>query len=78
MAQMPGGGAPGGGNFDPSKMNIGRFYGKIVDDNGKGVGYATVKLIGKKFDPQTKKLTEGLISGQLTAENGDFSLEILA
>lgn len=78
VAQMPGGGAPGGGgNFDPSKLNIGRFYGKVVDENGKGVGYATVKLMGKKFDPQSKKMTEGLISGQLTQENGDFSLEKL-
>ncbi|MBK8556301.1 MAG: outer membrane beta-barrel protein [Lewinellaceae bacterium] len=65
---------PGSGFGDPSKMNIGHFYGKVVDENGKGVGYATVQLSGKKFDPATKTLSEGLISGQLTLDNGDFSL----
>lgn len=72
----PAGGAPGAG-FDPSKMNVGRFYGKIVDENGKGVGYATVQLFGKKFDPATKTLTDALLAGQLTEDNGDFSLEKL-
>ncbi len=67
---------PGGG-FDPSKMNIGRFYGKVVGEDGKGVGYATVQLFGKKFDPATKTLKESLLSGQLTENNGDFSLEKL-
>lgn len=73
----PANGMPGGGGFDPSKMNIGRFYGKVVDENGKGVGYATVRLFGKKFDPETRSLKEALLSGQLTEENGDFSLENL-
>ncbi len=75
-AQMPPGGAPKGG-FDPSKMNIGRFYGKIVDDKGKGVGYATITLSGKKFEPTTKSLKDTLYAGQLTEDNGDFSLENL-
>lgn len=66
---------PAGGGFDPSKMNIGRFYGKVVDENGKGVGYATVKLFGMKFDPDTRTLKEALLAGHLTEENGDFSLE---
>ena len=68
---------PAGAGFDPSKMNVGRFYGKVVDENGKGVGYATVKLFGMKFDPDTRTLKEALLSGQLTEENGDFSLEKL-
>jgi Outer membrane protein beta-barrel family/Carboxypeptidase regulatory-like domain/TonB-dependent Receptor Plug Domain len=77
-AQQPAGPPSGGnGGFDPAKMNIGRFYGKVVDENGKGVGYATVKLYGMKFDPQTRTASETLLSGQLTAENGDFSLEKL-
>jgi outer membrane receptor protein involved in Fe transport len=74
--QMPAGGNPPSG-FDPSKMNIGRFYGKVVDENGKGVGYATVRLFGMKFDPETKTLKESLLGGQITADNGDFSLEKL-
>jgi outer membrane receptor protein involved in Fe transport len=73
-AQYPGGGPPSGG-FDPSKMNVGRFYGKVVDERGKGLGYATVKLYGKKFDPRTKTLKDTLLAGQLTADNGDFNLE---
>lgn len=73
-AGMPSG---GGGGFDPSKMNIGRFYGKVVDESGKGLGYATVQLFGKKFDPQTNTLTEAMLAGQLTEDNGDFNLEKL-
>lgn len=75
-AQAPQGNAPGGG-FDPSKMNIGRMYGKVVDEAGKGVGYATVQLFGKKFDPQTKTLKDTTWAGQLTEDNGDFNLEKL-
>lgn len=75
-AQMPGGGVPGG-KFDPAKMNIGRFYGKVVDESGKGVGYAPVQLFGKKFDPATSTLTDTLWAGQLTEDNGDFNLEKL-
>jgi outer membrane receptor protein involved in Fe transport len=74
-AQQPGGGPPGG--FDPAKMNNGRFYGKIVDANGKPVGYATVQIFGKKFDPQTRTLSEGMLGGQLTEANGDFSIDKL-
>lgn len=75
-AQMPGGGMPGG-KFDPEKMNIGRFYGKVVDESGKGVGYAPVQLFGKKFDPTTGSLKDTLWAGQLTEDNGDFNLQKL-
>ncbi|MCA0238856.1 MAG: outer membrane beta-barrel protein [Bacteroidetes bacterium] len=77
FSQMPGAGGPPGGGFDPSKMNIGHFYGKVVDESGKGVGYATVQLSGKKFDPATRALKDTLWAGQLTRDNGDFSLEKL-
>jgi len=66
-AQQPG--------FDPTKAANGRFYGKVVDEKGSGIGYATVKLYGKKIDPGSKQLQEVLLGGQLTAENGDFSLD---
>lgn len=66
---------PGGGN--PAAMNMGRFYGKVVDENGKGVGYATVKLFGGKFDPKTRTVKDTLLAGQLTEDNGDFNLEKL-
>lgn len=75
FAQQPMGGR-GGGN--PAQYNIGRFYGKVVDETtGKGIGYASVQLTGMKWDSVTHKLQKGLIAGQLTEENGDFSLENL-
>ena len=76
VAQRPQGGSGswGGGS---SQMNIGHFYGKIVDDNGKGVSYASVQLFGMKMDPETKRPSRQLLAGQITAENGDFSLEKL-
>lgn len=72
MAQRPSGGQrPMGGR----EMPKGRFYGKVVDDKGKGVAYAAVQLYGMKFDTVAKKPMESLLAGQITAENGDFSLE---
>ena len=65
----------GGGNFSRQNMKKGRFYGKVVDDKGKGVGYAAVQLFGMKFDTTTKSRVETLLAGQITEDNGDFSLE---
>lgn len=76
FAQQPQGAPPAGG-FDPSKMLIGRVYGKVVDESGKGIGYATVQLFGKKFDPRTQTLVDTMWAGQLTEDNGDFNLEHL-
>lgn len=76
-AQTPAGGPPPQGGFDPSKMNIGRIYGKVVDEANKGVGYATVQVFGKKFNPATRTLKDTLWSGQLTEDNGDFNIEKL-
>lgn len=69
---------PGGGNVNPAQFNIGRFYGKVVDEaTGKGIGYASVQLHGMRFDTISKKMVPALLGGQLTLENGDFSLENL-
>ena len=77
-AQFPAGGPPAGGKgFDPSKMNIARVYGKVVDEAGKGVGYATVQVFGKKFNPADRSLKDTLWAGQLTEDNGDFNIEKL-
>ncbi len=73
----PGGGAPGAGKGGPGQMNIGRFYGKVIDENKKGVGYATVELYAMSFDTVSKTMKEKLITGQITEENGDFNLEKL-
>lgn len=68
---------PGGGGNRAAAMKIGRIYGKIVDETGSGVGYATVQLMGKTFDPATRTLRDTLWAGQLTADNGDFNIEEL-
>ena len=76
MPAAPGaGGGKWGGNAQ--QMNIGHFYGKVVDEKGKGIGYATVQLYGMQFDTLSKSMKEVLISGQITEDNGDFSLEKL-
>jgi outer membrane receptor protein involved in Fe transport len=75
FGQQPWSGSPGNGSG--GNRNVGRFYGKIVDENGKGVGYATVQLLGMRFDTVSRTLQEYLISGQITKDNGDFSLENL-
>lgn len=73
-AQFPQMGAGMGGNAE--QLNIGRFYGKVVDEaTGKPVAYASVRLMGMRFDTVTRKRQEVVIAGQLTQENGEFSLE---
>ncbi|OQP68547.1 TonB-dependent receptor domain-containing protein [Niastella populi] len=78
-AQFPGaGGAPGGGNRQGGgqQMNIGHFYGRIVDKaTNKGLDAASVQLFQNKFDTATKKKADVVIGGMLTGRNGDFSLE---
>lgn len=57
------------------QMPTGKFYGKIVDESGSGVGYAAVKIYGVKFDTTAKQMVRTLVTGQLTESNGDFMLE---
>ena len=58
-------------------MNMGRYYGKIVDANKKGIDGATLQIKGTKYDPVTKKTSETILGTQLSASNGDFSFENL-
>ena len=75
QAQVPGGGANRGGQ-GMQNMNMGRFYGRIMDSiTGKGVDAASVQLIQNRFDTVTKKRKDYVIGGQLTRANGEFSLE---
>ena len=77
FAQFPQGGAPRG-QFNSAQFNVGRFYGKVIDkQTGKGLGYASVQLTGMRFDSSSRSMQEAIIAGQLTEENGDFSLENL-
>jgi hypothetical protein len=59
MAQLP--------NMGGRSMNVGRFYGKILDSiSGKGIEYAVVQLHGTKFDSVSKTWKPAIITGQLT------------
>ncbi len=79
-AQMPAmtggrGGAAGAGQ----NMNIGHFYGKIVDSKtNKGIEGVTVQLRGNRFDTVTKKMKEAILGTIITKANGDFSFENLS
>ena len=71
-AQPPAGMNRGGGQG----MNMGRFYGKVVDAvNNKPIDAASVQLLQNKMDSVQKKRVDMVIAGQLTAANGDFALE---
>ncbi len=76
-AQMPGGASRvqmGGQN-----MNLGHFYGKIVDSaTGKPVEAASVQLIQSKFDSVSKKRKDVIAGGMLTTKRGEFSMENLS
>ncbi|NJB85855.1 outer membrane receptor for ferrienterochelin and colicin [Lewinella marina] len=67
FAQFPGRPAP-----------TGRVYGKVVDEAGAPVGYATVQVAGQVVDPATQSLKDTLLAGQFTEDNGDFNIENLA
>lgn len=74
-AQVPGGmGRPAGSGGQ--NMNIGRFYGKIVDaKTNKGVEAVSVQLIQNKFDTAIKKRVDAVVGGMLTSKVGEFSIE---
>jgi len=74
FSQRPTGVVPKGG---AGNLNMGRYYGKIVDANKKGIDGATLQIKGNKFDTVNKKMIEGILGTQLSAANGDFSFENL-
>ncbi len=76
FAQYPGGGRAGGGNRFGGQMNMGHFYGKMVDGKtNKGIAGVSIQLKGNKFDTITKQLKEVILKTVITENNGDFSLE---
>lgn len=76
QAQPPAGANRGMGGGQ--SMNIGRFYGKIVDaQSNKPVDAASVQLVQTVIDSASKQKKEKILSGQLTTSNGDFALENL-
>ena len=75
IAQMPGG-RSGSRGIGGQAMNIGHFYGKIVDDKtNKGIDAASVQLLSTKFDSVSKKRVDTILGGMLTRKSGDFSIE---
>ncbi len=76
FSQFPGGGRPGGGAAP--NMNIGHFYGKLVDSKtNKGIEAVTVQLLGNKFDTVTRKMKEVTLKTAITKPNGEFSFDNL-
>ena len=66
----------GMGGAAKGKMNIGRFYGKLVDENtGKPVGDATVMLMKAETDKKNGNKKQVIVKGTNSEENGDFSLD---
>jgi len=79
-AQMPAGmmGARGG-KAGSQNMNIGHFYGKVVDSKtNKGIAGVTLQLSGNKFDTVTKQMKQAILKTVITETNGDFSLDGLS
>jgi outer membrane receptor protein involved in Fe transport len=73
-AQNPAAGKSGNGTG--RQMSTGHFYGRILDEtSGKGIEFATIQLFQTGFDSVKKQQKRKLITGALTAANGDFSLE---
>src|ERR1041385_1785717 len=74
-SQVPGGNRGGGG---ARQMNAGRFYGKVIDaSTGKGIEFAAIQLFQNRMDTVTNSMKPALVSGALTAANGDFSIDKL-
>jgi len=74
IAQMPGGARTMGGQG----MNVGHFYGKIVDSaTNKPLESVSVQLLQNKLDTVTKKRKDVVIAGMLTDKKGEYSLENL-
>ena len=79
FTQVPGGIPGGRANAGGAAMNIGHFYGKIVDgSSNKGIEAASIQLIQSKFDTLTRKRKDTVIAGMLTDKRGEFSIEGLA
>ncbi len=68
QAQMPGGGNRG--QMGGQNMNLGHFYGKIMDSlSNKPIEAASVQLIQNKFDTATKKRKDVVVGGMLTTKD---------
>lgn len=74
-AQAPAGAPPRGGAMPAMGGMTGHLYGKLLDNDGKPIPYASVIILQPKVDPATKKAKDVLVKGALTKVNGEFSLD---
>ncbi|MEO8111255.1 MAG: TonB-dependent receptor [Ginsengibacter sp.] len=73
FAQFPAGGSRGG-----QSMNMGHFYGKVVDEaSGKPMEAVSIQLTQNKMDTATKKRRDYVIAALLTDKKGEFSIDKL-
>ncbi|HTB07175.1 MAG TPA: TonB-dependent receptor [Bacteroidia bacterium] len=78
FAQM-GGMMGGGGGSWKSQTNVGHFYGKVLDSvTHNPIPFAAVQLTGQKWDSASQSFKSVVVAGQLTGDNGEFSLEKLS
>jgi outer membrane receptor protein involved in Fe transport len=69
---------PGGGNRGGQSMNLGHFYGKVVDAvTGKAIEGASIQLSQNKMDTALKKRRNFVVAVMLTDKKGDFSIDKL-
>ena len=74
MAQYPQPGQRGGG----ANMNMGHFYGKVVDGNtGKPIDGASVQLNHMQMDTATHQRKSVTVAAMLSDKKGDFSIDQL-
>ncbi|MBZ5855843.1 outer membrane beta-barrel family protein [Flavihumibacter profundi] len=79
FAQIPAGVNANRAGAAGASMNVGHFYGRIVDSStNKGIEAASVQLIQSKFDTLSRKRKDTIIAGMLTDKRGEFSFENLA
>lgn len=76
FAQFPSqGNRPAGGQ---QRMNMGHFYGKVVDANSnKPIEAASVQLSQLAFDTATKQRNEKILASLITNKKGEFSVDKL-
>ena len=76
FAQQPGAMAGPRGGSGGAMGQSGRLYGKVVDaGSGKGIAAATLQLTASRYNPALGKMVDTMLTGQLTPNNGNFSLE---
>ncbi|HET7115956.1 MAG TPA: TonB-dependent receptor, partial [Hanamia sp.] len=76
MAQYPKAG--GYAKSGTRNMNLGHFYGKVVDANtNKPIDAASVQLMHNKWDSASKQSNQVIVAAMLTDKKGEFSIDKL-